>query len=97
MADGFYEGPVCYQDGWHWTVVAGPDGMDVPGERLHLEDDADSGASRYRLATDDDVRSWHERKHVRFATVEMEDGSTTRVTAEENAVIQKVLAEMRGE
>lgn len=95
MPDGYYDGPVCYSDGWHWTVVAGPDGGDVPGERLHLEDNADG--SRYRFATDSDTRSWHDRKHSQFATVEMEDGATTRVTAEENAVIQKVLAEMRGE
>jgi hypothetical protein len=47
-----YTGPVCYQDGWHWTAT--PAG---PGERLVLEDDGS-----YRLATAAD-QSWHDRHH----------------------------------
>ena len=61
-----YEGAVCFQDGWHYTVVSGDEG-DAPGEKLVLEDDGS-----YRLATDADTESWNELHHKRFATVEPE-------------------------
>lgn len=56
---GYYEGPVCYgQDGWHYSI----DDEGQPDKRLHLEDNEDGSESRYRLATDADTRSWHDRK-----------------------------------
>ncbi len=87
-----YEGSVCYQDGWHYTVVADADGNETPDARLFLDDDGS-----YRLATDAD-QSWHERKHGQFVTVQMEDGSAAvTVTADEMAAIQELLAEKRGQ
>jgi len=56
-----YEGDVCYRDGWHWTVEDGN-----PGVRLVLEDDG-----TYRVATDADTESWHDRHHGVTVTVEM--------------------------
>lgn len=61
MSD-IYEGVVCYQDGWHMSV----DEDDAPDRKLYLDDDG-----TYRFAVDGDL-SWHERKHKRFATVQME-------------------------
>ena len=87
-----YDGPVCYMGGWHWTVVQGERGEE-PGERLVLDDDGS-----YHLADETDTESWHDRKHQRFATFEMEDGAaSTRVTAEEYEAIQQLLRERRGE
>lgn len=81
---------VCYRDGWHWSVVPDADGNDTPGVRLFLDDDGE-----YRVAAEEDA-SWHERKHERFATVEMADGGAgLRVSAEEMAEIQLLLAERR--
>lgn len=57
---------VCYRDGWHWTVETDDDGNDVPGKKLVLEDDGS-----FRPATKADTESWHNRKHERFATVEL--------------------------
>lgn len=94
----YYDGPVCYQDGWHWTVVTGPDGYDLPGEKLHLEDTADGSESRYRLATGDDTRSWHDRKHGQFVQIDLEDGQAgVTVTQEELDAINEFLAKRRGE
>lgn len=88
--DTAYEGPVCYLDGWHWSVVDDGAGGEQPGERLVLEDDG-----TYRAAADEDV-SWHERKHQRFATVEMEDGGPgVRVSEQELAAVQELLARLR--
>lgn len=83
---------VCYQDGWHWSVVADENGNDVPGEKLFLDDDGS-----YRPAVDGDV-SWHDRKHQRFVTVEMEDGAQPglSVSPDELVAIQALLAERRG-
>lgn len=47
-----YDGPVCFQDGWHCAVDENGD----PGERLFLDDDG-----TYRLAEDGD-KSWNDRK-----------------------------------
>jgi hypothetical protein len=47
--------------------------FEVPGEKLHLEDTEDGSASRYRLATEKDERSWYDRKHQTFATIQPED------------------------
>lgn len=89
MAD--YE-KVCYVDGWHYSVVEGADGNDVPGERLVLEDDG-----TYRLAADDDTNSWHDRKHQQYVNVVMEDSSDgVRVTPSELAAINELLAQLRG-
>ena len=64
MADtDYYDGPVYYQDGWHYTD---------DGQRLVLEDTEDGSESRYRLATDADTRSWHDRKHRQFVNAEFE-------------------------
>lgn len=82
---------VCYQDGWHYSVVTDENGNDVPGERLVLEDDGS-----FRLATEDDINSWHDRKHQQFASVVMEDQSEgLRVTAEEMAIIQETIRKIR--
>lgn len=83
---------VCFLDGWHYAVVQDADGADVPGDRLVLEDDGS-----YRLATDADTETWHDRKHIRYATVELEDGTASvRVTAEEMEAIRQMLDEKRG-
>lgn len=97
MSEDYYTGPVCYQDGWHYTVMTGPDGYDAPGEKLHLEDTADGSEFRYRLATEDDA-SWHDRKHGQYTHIEFEDGSATgvSVTANELSAIQAFLDERRG-
>lgn len=47
-----YKGPVCFvgqdheaadghqlEGGWHYTVVEGPDGTDMPGKKLFLSDE----------------------------------------------------------
>lgn len=84
---------VCYQDGWHYSVVLDADGNEVPGEKLVL---LDSG--KYRPATDADTESWHDRKHEKYATVVMEDTAVgLRVNAEEMEAIKAMLAERRGE
>lgn len=84
-----YTGDVCYEDGWHYAVDA--DGQ--PGERLVCEDDGS-----YRIATDADTESWHDRKHGQFVTIEMEDGSAgLTVTADEMALIEELLAKKRGQ
>ena len=97
MGDGYYTGAVCYQDGWHYTVVPTKGGGEEPGERLVLEDTADGSASRYRLATDADTRSWHDRKHRQFVLLTPEGGAQgVSVTAGEMAEIRKLLDERRG-
>lgn len=94
----YYEGPVCYVDGWHHAVVTDPTDGDIPGERLVLEDNDDGSLSRYRLATDADTSSWHDRKHRQFASIVMEDGEPgLRVTAEDLAAIKEFLASKGGE
>lgn len=72
MASSAYKGPVCYQDGWHYTVVKDsaksaefPDGHDVPGEKLYMEDDG-----TFRLAAGGDL-SHHERHHQKFLPMEL--------------------------
>lgn len=82
---------VCFLDGWHYAVVQDADGADVPGDRLVLEDDG-----TYRLATDEDTESWNDRKQERFATVQMEDGTAVRVTADEMEAVKAMLEERRG-
>lgn len=66
-----YDGPVCYQDGWHWSVVSDENGNQQPDKKLHLEDSEDGTLSRYRFATAKDTRSWHDRKHKQFVEVQM--------------------------
>lgn len=134
MSDDFYTGPVCYQDGWHYTVVDDPDAreralavaqahvdhttrtgspddvaaaeaeladvqqrrFEKPGDRLHLEDSPDGSESRYRLATDADTRSWHDRKHGRYAQIAFADGTPgMTVTADEMQAIQAFLEQRR--
>ena len=82
-----YTGDVCYQDGWHWSVVDGD-----PGERLFLADDG-----TYHVAADTDL-SWHDRKHQRFASFVVGGGDTPvlQVTPDELAEIKKLLDERRG-
>jgi hypothetical protein len=58
-----YTGDVCYQDGWHWTVVKDEAGDDTPGEKLTLGDDG-----LYRPAVDGDL-SWHDQHHQQFAEI----------------------------
>jgi hypothetical protein len=102
----YYDGDVCYQDdGWHYTAIDHPGGVgngepghvyQVPGERLVLEDTADGTASRYRLATDADTKSWHDRKHGQFVGIAFEDGTPgVTVTAEEMQAIQEFLDQRR--
>jgi hypothetical protein len=69
----------------------------VPDQRLVLEDD-DQGNSRYRLATDADTRSWHDRKGVNVAPIVLTppDGEQVAVSADEMAAIQALLDERRG-
>lgn len=87
MSRDFYTGPVCYQDGWHYSV----DEHDQPGDRLVLQDDG-----RFRFATGDD-RSWHEHAHGQYAHIALEDGGAgITVTAEELDAITQFLAERRG-
>jgi len=78
------------------AVVAHP--HEVPDQRLVLEDD-DEGNSRYRLATDADTRSWHERKHRRFANIVLEDGVQPGLQVDQNEyeAIQEMLKKRRGE
>jgi hypothetical protein len=69
---------------------------EAPGERLVLEDTADGSEFRYRLATDEDVRSWHDRKHNQFATINFEGGEPgMTVTLDELEEIKAFLAERR--
>lgn len=91
MATELYDGPVCYFDGWHYTVVAGGGG-DVPGARLVLEDDGS-----YRIAAPEDTESWHDRKHAAFTLVVPEGGvASVVVSAEEMVAVAELLAERRG-
>ena len=68
----------------------------VPDQRLVLEDSADGTQSRFRLATDADTRSWHERKHRRYAAIVLEDGTqpSVQVSADEMTAIQELLKEL---
>jgi len=85
-----YDGPVCYQDGWHMTVVTDAAGNETPGKRLYLEDDGS-----YRTANKGD-ESWHDRKHGQFATIALEDGTPgLTVTADELDAIEAFLVERR--
>lgn len=82
---------VCFVDGWHYSVKDDGDGGEIPDQRLVLEDDGS-----YRAATDADTESWHDRKHVQLATVELDDGSPgVTVTADELEAIKQMLAERR--
>lgn len=86
-----YEGPVCFQDGWHYSVVPDGNGGDVPDARLFLEDDG-----TYRLAEDSDA-SWQDRKHAAYQILVPEDGTpAVAVTSEEMAAIQELLNQRRG-
>lgn len=88
-----YTQRVCFLDGWHYSVKDDGNGGEIPDERLVLEDDGS-----YRVATDADTESWHDRKHTRFATVEMEDGAAgVRVSPDEFEAIQQLLRDWRGE
>jgi hypothetical protein len=84
---------VCYVDGWHHAVVEGPDGYEVPGDRLVLEDDG-----TYRPATDADTESWHDRKHASFTLLVPEGGQpAVAVTADEMDAVRELLDERRGQ
>ena len=87
MADtATYTGDVCYQDGWHMSIVDGN-----PGVRLYLND-----YGSYREAADGDL-SWHDRHHQRFASFVVSDGEPAlQVSADELAEIRKLLDERRG-
>lgn len=90
MADG-YTGAVCYQDGWHYTVVQDAAGHDQPGDRLFLDDDGS-----YRLAVDGDA-SWHDRKHRGYAMLIPEDGGKgVAVSSDELKAVEELLRERRG-
>lgn len=91
MKRASYKGPVCYvghdheaadgrplQGGWHYTVVEGPGGVDMPGEPLFL----DHEIGRYRYATDSDA-SWHERHHQELTTIAVYGNMGEPRTAEE--------------
>jgi hypothetical protein len=83
----YYTGPVCYQDGWHYSV----DENDQPDKRLYLNEDGS-----YRHANEDDA-SWHDRQHGQYVHVALEDGGAgLTVTADELAAIEQLLAERRG-
>jgi hypothetical protein len=82
-----YTGPVCYQDGWHYSV----DENDQPDKRLYLSEDGS-----YRYANGDDA-SWHDRQHGQYAHIALEDGGAgLTVTADELDAITQLLAERRG-
>lgn len=86
-----YEGPVCFQDGWHYSVVPDASGNDTPGVQLFLEDD-----DTYRTVEAGD-ESWQARKQVAFTLVVPEDGAPgVAVTAEEMTAIQALLDQSRG-
>lgn len=92
MSADYYTGPVCYQDGWHYTV----DENEQPGVKLHLEDTDGGEKFRYRLATEHDA-SWHDRKHGQHVEVKLEDGGAgLTVTQDELGAIQQFLNERRG-
>lgn len=75
-------------------AVAAP--FHVPGEKLHLEDSEDGSQSRYRLATDADEQSWHDRKHKSYATFSLEDASDgIRVTEDELGPMKDYLEQLR--
>lgn len=99
----YYDGDVCYADGWHWTAIPHPDGIgngddghvyQVPDEKIVCEDTPDGEHFRYRLATEDDERSWHDRKHGKFCTVELADGGTITLSPGE---LEEILAKRREE
>lgn len=92
MAAKRYAGPVCYvghdhqaadgrdlKGGWHYSVVEGPDGYDVPGEPLVLEDDG-----TYRTATAAD-QSHHEKHHQQYAEI------VPHLSEEEKARLRQLL------
>jgi hypothetical protein len=70
----------------------------VPDQRLVLEDNEDGSLSRYRLATEADTRSWHDRKGKRAVGIVLTapDGEQVQVDADEMAAIQALLDERRG-
>ncbi len=80
-----YDGPVSHVDGHAFSVLpAGSEPQPLTSE------------SRYRLATDADSKSWHDRKHARFVTFGFEDGTPgMTVTADEMAAIQEFLDQRR--
>jgi hypothetical protein len=87
-----YDGPVCYQDGWHWSIKEADDGGHEPDAKLFLDDDGS-----YRIAAETD-ESWHDRKHERLATIDMEDGAPgLRVTADEFDAVKEFLNDRREE
>jgi hypothetical protein len=49
--------------GWHYTVIEGPDGTDMPGDPLVLGEDG-----TYRPADAQDV-SHHAQHHKRYASI----------------------------
>jgi hypothetical protein len=62
----------------------------IPDQKLYLDD-----GGTYYLAEDGDL-SWHDRKHQRFASFNLEDGSDgIRVTEEELGPMKTFLDELR--
>lgn len=92
QGEGSYTGPVCFLDGWHYTVVTDGAGNDAPGERLVTD-----GDGSYRPATDADT-SHNDRHATGFVDIALEDGAPgARVTPDEFEAVQQFLRERRGE
>lgn len=106
----YYDGLVCYMGGWHYTIIPHPNGegyedengnfvvYEVPGEKLVCEDTAGGEKTRFRLATDKDEKSWHDRKHGNFTTLQFEDAvNPITVSNEEGAALLEYLRKLRSE
>lgn len=91
MAEGTYDGPVTYTDGWHWTVVSDEAG-DHPGEKLYL--DETTGAYRYAVDGDE---SWHDRFHLEFRRITVGGEEGIDVNEAEFEAIKEFLKKKRSE
>lgn len=96
-----YEGPACYvgndhdaadgrplKGGWHYSIVKGPDGVDMPGEPLVLLDD---GGYRFAQARDESHR---DRFHQRLTIVAPGGGIGVPHTDEEYDATHRHLDEL---
>lgn len=97
-----YDGPICYVGhdheaadghpllgGWHYTVVEGLDGTEMPGERLWMSEKT----GKCRLAKDGD-QSWYERHHQQLVVVAPEGQVGEPRTAEEFEATHRHLDEL---
>lgn len=89
MSDETYDGPVCYQDGWHHSVVDDEHGGQMPDRKLYLDEETGT----YRFATDGD-QSWHDRHHQRLTVVAVGGGLGEPRTPEEFEACHRHLDEL---